>query len=220
MSYRHGISLRGLYGLGADNTEAARQFNVGPGVTDPWLDAAIEVRGIPHEQASRAPLAVKEALESCGASVDAAGWGGGSGMGGEATRGKIYVRWQPERPYNAVTYADVAQRIIASAAEGFPAGAMFIMPRYRIDRVWPYDNIYVYPEGGDIPASACPAARRTTAQDVREAAAEVQRTMAADAESGISEGFGTTAKIAVGVGAGVAGVSLIGFLWWKFGRKR
>jgi len=210
------------YGLGADNTDAARQFMVGPGATDPWLDAAIEVRGIPHEQAGRAPAAIREALESCGADVDEAAWGGGESQGGAATRGKIYIRWQPERPYNAVTYADVAQRIIASAAEGFPAGAMFIMPRYRIDRVWPYDNIYVYPEGGDVPASACAAARRTTAQDVRLAVAEEEgRSLPAEpAEALISIGHGTTVKIAIGVGAGAAGLGLIGLLWWKFGKKR
>ena len=210
------------YGLGADNTDAARQFMVGPGATDPWLDAAIEVRGIPHEQAGRAPAAIREALESCGADVDEAAWGGGESQGGAATRGKIYIRWQPERPYNSVTYADVAQRIIASAAEGFPAGAMFIMSRYRIDRVWPYDNIYVYPEGGDVPASACAAARRTTAQDVRLAVAEEEgRSLPAEpAEALISIGHGTTVKIAIGVGAGAAGLGLIGLLWWKFGKKR
>lgn len=184
MSYRVGsykLGLVGLYGLG--NTEAQRtarrlnseqgvnEITVGPGVFDDWLDAALEVRGIPSSDAGRVPAAVRQVLEDSGADVERVCWGGGSGCGGEATRGKVYVKWKPDREYNAVTYADIARHLFMSAADGFPAGARIIMHRYRIMYGfirWGADarDKYVYPVGGAIPAGAPQAARRTTADQV------------------------------------------------------
>lgn len=139
-------------------------MQVGPGYWDDWIDAAIEPRGIGTAEAGRVPGAIREVLEAAGEQVDTVCWGGGSGCGGESTRGKIYVRWKPGRPFNAVTYADIARNLFASAADQFTAGSQLMMFRYRIPGGWFSSDKYVYPEGGPIPASAPAAAQRTTSQ--------------------------------------------------------
>lgn len=160
MSYRR----TSLAGLGEVNSPEARAFVVEPGWGKAWLDAALTVQGIPTAQAERVPGAVERTLRESGAEVDRVEWGGGAGL--EDIRGKVYARWRPGRPENAVAYADIARHVFAAAAEGFPAGSRIIMSRYRIDRAWPFSDIYVYPEGGPLPASAPEVARRSSAADL------------------------------------------------------
>lgn len=173
MTYQ--IGLFGLIGLGdTDAQREARALNaqqgvndvsVGPGFFDIPLDAALEVSGIPSTEAGRVPDAVRSQLEATGAEVIKVCWGGGSNCGGPATRGKVYVKWKPDRDYNAVTYADIARNLFMNAADGFSAGARIIMRRYRImyASVWaPFrDDKFVYAVGEPIPAGAPQAARRT-----------------------------------------------------------
>lgn len=169
-------------GLGVTAAEAAdaRRRNeqqgvvnvmVGPGFWDDYLDAALTPRGIPSSEAGRVPAVVREVLEANGNEVKKVAWGGGEGL--ESIRGKVYVKWKPSRPYNAVTYADIARRLFMSAADQFPAGAQLIMHRYRIPgallaplRGGSTSDRYVYPEGGAMPASAPEAARRTNVEDL------------------------------------------------------
>jgi hypothetical protein len=181
MSYVDIYVPPGLMGLGADAAEQRaknRQLNetagvsdvmVGPGFWDDFVDAAIAPSGISSVDAARVPAAIREVLEAAGSHVDKVCWGGGEGCGGEGTRGKIYVKWKAGRPYNAVTYADIARNLFASAADQFAAGSRLVMYRYRIPgavlaplRGGFLNDKYVYPEGGPIPASAPETARRTT----------------------------------------------------------
>lgn len=157
-----------LYGLGSAapvNSEEARTTSVETGWFASWLDTALEPIGIPSDQASRVPTAIRAVLESVGSEVDRVVWGGGSGL--ESIRGKVYVRWKPDKEYNAVDYANIARRLFQHAAEGFPAGAQFVMNRYRIDRMWPRDDVYVYPLlSRGLPPSAPEAARATNVTDL------------------------------------------------------
>jgi hypothetical protein len=146
-------------------------MTVSAGVRGWWLDAAITPHGIPSSEASRVPGAIRRALTDSGAEVDQVLWGGGEGY--ESTRGRIYVKWKADKTYNAVDYADIARRIFQAAAEGFPAGAQLVMSRYRILRpigvvttLLGSSNIYVYPVGGALAASAPEVARRSSVVDL------------------------------------------------------
>jgi len=220
----------GLQGLGevtAEQRALNRQRNeesgaasamVGPGYWDDWLDVALTPRGISSADASRVPGAVREVLEASGAEVDKVGWGGGTSFGGPATRGKVYAKWKPGRPYNAVTYADIVRNLFASAADQFAAGSQLVMARYRVLSGGLFsDHRYVYPEGGAIPAGAPAAARRTTVDTppLEEPAADltiIERQMAGD--SALSPG----AWVAIGVGGTVA--LGVGYLWYQGRMKR
>jgi hypothetical protein len=225
----HGL---GMYGLGdTDAQRTARRLNaeqevndvtVGPGFFSDSLDAALEVRGISSADASRVPAAVRAALEASGADVERVCWGGGSGCGGEATRGKVYVKWKPDREYNAVTYADIARNLFMNAADGFAAGSRLIMHRYRIMYGlvrWGSDSRdkYVYPVGGAIPAGAPEAARRTTADAVP------LEEPPADLVINQFEAEMSTVPVAAWVGLGVGGTVLaagIGFYTYYRVKRR
>lgn len=219
MSY----AMMGLGQSGAEQRARNRRMNddgsvrdeqVGPGFWDGWLDAAIEPRGIAGSEAGRVPGAIKEVLEASGAEVDKVCWGGGSGCGGEATRGRIYVRWKPARVYNAVTYADIARNLFASAADQFSAGSKLIMHRYRVEGGLFSSDKYVYPEGGSIPASAPAAAHRTTSEDIEAAPPPEQLTIT---ERQMSGGMRPAGWVAVGIGGTV--VLGLGYLYYR-GRPR
>ena len=207
----------GLYGLGS-NTADVQDAHVGPLVAFPWIDAAIDVRGVSANEAPEVPGAIRAALESGGATVDRAAWGGGDSEGGVSTRGKVYVRWYPDKRYGAVPYADIAQRIVASAAEMFP-GALFILHRYRIDRSWPQDDLFVYPEGSAVSSNAPAAALTVTPRQMALVRGEIDPDPQID-EQAASSGFGTTARVAIAIGGGVAGIGLLAWLWTRFGRRK
>lgn len=196
------------------NTEEVTKTIVEPGSSwtfTPWLDAALTVSGIPSDQAGRVPQAVRAILESVDSDVDRVVWGGGEGL--ESIRGKVYVRWRPDKPYNAVDYANVARRLFMRAAEGFPSGARLIMNRYRIDNPVSSD-LFVYPTAArEIPASAPEAARATTVEDLPAPHREAD-----DAERRVQSGLGTGARIALGVGGGAV-VFALGAWWFYKGRK-
>lgn len=218
MSY----SLRGLGVTAAEQAEARRRneeqgvvnVTVGPGFWDDYLDAALTPRGIPSSEASRVPAVVREVLEANGNEVKKVVWGGGDGL--ESIRGKVYVKWKPSRPYNAVTYADIARRLFMSAADQFPAGAQLVMHRYRIPgallaplRGGSMSDRYVYPEGGSIPASAPEAARRTNVEDL-----PLEPTPPGPSSTPESDFAG---DVAPWILAGVSGVALLGggYLWYR-----
>lgn len=235
MSYahtiRHGLSYFGLGVTPAQSAEARRlneqqgvvDAEVGPGFFDDFLDAALTVQGVPSSEAGRVPAAVREVLEASGARVDRVLWGGGSGL--ESIRGKVYVRWKPSRPHNAVTYADIARRLFMSAADQFPAGARLIMHRYRIPgaplaplRGGFSEDKYVYPEGGAIPASAPEAAHRTTAENVPldpgGISADAERVLSAQAGPGDAQ---TAAYVTIGV---LGGIIALGGGYYLYRRTR
>lgn len=216
----------GLGQLTAEQRATNRQRNeaqgitdimVGPGFWDDYLDAALTPRGISSAAASRVPGAVREVLEAAGSEVDKVCWGGGSGCGGEATRGKIYVKWKPSRPYNAVTYADIAYNLFASAADQFAEGSRLLMYRYRIPgavlaplRGGFLNDKFVYPEGGPIPASAPEAAKRTT---VETPSGEPPPNPTIEREMAGQSALSPAAWLALGVGGTVALGA--GYLWYR-----
>jgi hypothetical protein len=206
-------------GLATDplNSDEVQRTTVEPGSSwtlTPWLDAALSVEGIPHEQSDRVPDAIEQVLRSVGSEVDRVVWGGGDGL--ESIRGKVYVRWRPDKPYNAVDYANIARRLFMRAAEGFPAGARFVMNRYRIDNPISSD-LYVYPtRGREVPPSAPEAARGTTVDDLPPPQREPES--GRTPEDDVQEGLSTGARVAIGVGAGSVAVGL-GAWWWLYGRK-
>jgi hypothetical protein len=236
MTYRiaHGTGLYGLDGLGglgnAEEQARARRLNeesgaadtrVGPGFFNDWLDAALTVRGVSGTAAGRVPGAVREMLEASGAEVDKVCWGGraGGGCGGEATAGKVYIKWKPGRPYNAVTYADIIRRLVALAAEPFAAGSRLILHRYRIMYGWirfgsDSRDKYVYPEGGAIPAGAPEAAHRTPPDAV-----PLEPPPFDIAISEAAMGGDNTASIALLVGGGAAAMALLGGGWWFYSKR-
>ncbi len=149
-----------ITGLGqADlNTPAVRGTTVGNGLTDPWLDADLEVQNVSAADAPRIPREVRQALLDSGASVDSAAWD---------SRGKVHVEWKPNATYNAVDYANIAKRIVAQATwarlggSSFGRSARVIMPRYRINNRLSAAQ-YVYPTSDPIVASAPSIARLPT----------------------------------------------------------
>lgn len=207
--------LAHLTGLGQSaqpmNTEDVINTSVEPGSSwtmTPWLDAAVEVHGLPSSEAPRAPAAIRSVLEDTGAQVDRVVWGGGSEG---ARRGTIYMRWRPDKPYNAVDYANVARRLVARAAEGFSVGTRFVLNRYRIDGF--AGDKYVYPVlSRPLPPSAPQAARGSVAGDLP--APMVQPEGAAAPEEQAGSGIGTTGRVVLGVG-GAALVGGAAWLWWK-----
>jgi len=146
-----------ITGLGqADlNTPAVRGTTVGNGLTDPWLDADLEVQNVSAADAPRIPREVRQALLDSGASVDSAAWD---------SRGKVHISWKPNATYNAVDYANIAKRIVAQATwarlggSSFGRSARVIMPRYRINNRLSAAQ-YVYPTSDPIVASAPSIAR-------------------------------------------------------------
>jgi hypothetical protein len=225
MSYRNPLRRLTYYGLGqlgatAEETARAHRLNqeqgvvgtsVGPGFWDDYIDAALIVRGIPSSAADRVPVAVREVLEGAGSTVDRALWGGGSGL--EDARGKVYVRWKPNAPYNAVTYADIARRMFMRAADQFPSGSRIIMQRYRLPGGWFSSDRFVYPEGGPIPASAPEAARSTNAAD---------SLVLDDLSPWESSMAGSSRGVAIGVGVGAGALLLAGggFLLYRHLKRR
>lgn len=202
-----------------NDRQGLSQVQVGPGYWDDWLDAALEPSGIPGTEASRVPTVVREVLEANGNEVDRVAWGGGQGL--ETIRGKIYVKWKPTRPYNAVTYADIARRIFMSAADQFPAGARLTMHRYRIPAgtlpTWlgGEPDRFVYPEGGPVPASAPAAAQRTTVEDIPPPATDLTPTTEQQASGTIAPAL--IAGLAIGGSVIIGGG---GYLYYRYGRKR
>lgn len=214
------IGYLGSYSLGQVeelNSQEVLNTTVEPGSSwtfTPWLDAALSVAGIPSAEAGRVPAAVRSALEAAGSDVDRAVWGGGEGL--ESVRGKVYVRWRPDKPYNAVDYANVAQRLFMGAASGFPVGARISMNRYRIDNPVSSD-MYVYPvPGRAIPPSAPEMARRTNVDDLPPPVREPES--GETPESQAETGLGTGERVAIGVSAGALALGLGG--WWWFYRRR
>ena len=146
-----------ITGLGqADlNTPSVRGTTVGNGLTDPWLDADLEVQNVSAADAPRIPREVRQALLDSGASVDSAAWD---------SRGKVHISWKPNATYNAVDYANIAKRIVAQATRARLGGSSFgrsarvIMPRYRINNR-PSAAQHVYPTSDPIVASAPSIAR-------------------------------------------------------------
>jgi hypothetical protein len=147
-------------GLGqADlNTPSVRGTMVGNGLTDPWLDADLEVQNVSSVDAPRIPREVRQILLDSGASVESAGWD---------SRGKVHVEWKPNATYNAVDYANIAKRLFAMATWARLGGAPFsrsarvVMPRYRINNRLSAAQ-YVYPTSDPIVASAPSIARLPT----------------------------------------------------------
>jgi hypothetical protein len=137
------------------NTPAVRGTTVGNGLTDPWLDADLEVQNVSAADAPRIPREVRQALLDSGASVDSAAWD---------SRGKVHISWKPNATYNAVDYANIAKRIVAQATwarlggSSFGRSARVIMPRYRINNRLSAAQ-YVYPTSDPIVASAPSIAR-------------------------------------------------------------
>lgn len=235
MSYADTYVPRGLMGFGAVSVEQRarnRQRNqesgvseamVGPGFWDDYIDASLTPQGIASVDASRVPGAVREVLESAGSEVKTVCWGGGSGCGGESTRGKIYVKWKPSRPYNAVTYADIARNLFASAADQFAAGARLVMHRYRIPgallaplRGGYLESKYVYPEAGPIPAGAPEAARRSTV-DTPPLEEPPANLTVIESEMAGESGISPVAWVAIGIGGTIA---LGGGYFWYRGRMK
>jgi hypothetical protein len=149
-----------------------------------------------------------------GSEVDRVVWGGGEGL--ETIGGKIYVRWRPDKPYNAVDYANIAQRLFMGAAEGFPSGSRLSMNRYRVDNVFSSD-LYAYPSRDrEIPPSAPERARATTVDDLPPPVRQPEG--GGSPEDAAQSGLGTGARVAIGVGGGTVVVGL--GAWWYFaGRK-
>lgn len=188
------------------NTDAVRAYMVGPSGTDWYLDAALVPHGIDPAAAVRVPAAVKQVLESTGANVATAKWG--TAAGGDA--GKIYVVWKPDKQYNAVDYANIASRLFKAAAEGLTSGARIVMVRYRVHRVWPMSDLYVYPTGEGIPASAPELAKNTLPGDLPPDAPSNESVFSADRT------LATAVPIAAAVGGGLV---LAGGLWWWLSRR-
>lgn len=211
MTYAIALRPSGRPGLGdipTTNTADVRRYTVGSGLTDPYLDAALEVHGISSDAAPRVPAAVKSVLESTGAKVQAAKWG----TAAEGTAGKVYIEWKPDKTYNAVDYANIAQRLAQAAAEQFTAGSRIVMPRYRIYRIWPLTTLYVYPTGEAVPASAPELAKSTLPGDMPAPSGDA--TLSLEQQAG---GLNTWQVGAIAVG-GVAALG-IGYLWWKHRMK-
>lgn len=183
------------------NTDAVRAYMVGPSSTDWYLDAALVPHGIDAAAAARVPDAVKQVLQSTGASVATARWG--TAARGDA--GKIYVVWKPDKQYNAVDYANIAQRLFKAAAEGLTSGAQIVMVRYRVHRVWPMSDLYVYPTGEGIPASAPELAKNTLPGDLPPDSPSNESVFSADRT------LATAVPVAAAVGGGLV---LVGGLWW------
>lgn len=207
------IGSYSLSGLGQSaeplNAQDVRNTVVEPGWTEPWLDAALVVDGIPHEQAGRVPEAVKAQLEAVGSDVDKAVWGGGEGL--ETIRGKVYVRWKPDKPYNAIDYANVARKLFMLAAGGFPAGSKIIMNRYRIDGV--LSDKYVYPDPSrGIPPSAPEAARATSVDELPPPIRQPEDGVTP--ESAAQSGLGTRGKYVLGIGGGLLALGA-GWYWYR-----
>lgn len=148
------------------NTAEVKSFIVGPGTFDSWLDTALVPVGLSSADAPRAPAAVREILEGTGATVDQVKWGSGD------TAGRIYVRWKPERNWNAVDYANIAYRIFRAAELQFPLGTHIVMQRYRftphgVGIITPVTQVaYAYPVGAPPSDSNVPmAARRTLPEE-------------------------------------------------------
>lgn len=188
------------------NTDAVRAYMVGPSSTDWYLDAALVPHGIDAVAAARVPAAVKQVLESTGANVATAKWG--TAAGGDA--GKIYVVWKPDKQYNAVDYANIASRLFKAAAEGLTSGAQIVMVRYRVHRVWPMSDLYVYPTGEGIPASAPELAKNTLPGDLPPDAPSNESVFSTDRT------LATAVPIAAAVGGGLV---LAGGLWWWLSRR-
>lgn len=138
------------------NTDEVRAATIGSGMTDPWLDTALEVSGISSTESPRVPEEARRLIEESGGRVDYAGW--------ERDR-KVHVRWAPDKTYNAVDYANVARRIFAQVASGFSLGARVSMPRYRINNRLSSAQ-WVYPTSDPIGASAPELARRPLPDDI------------------------------------------------------
>lgn len=156
MSYR--LALSGT--SSSRNTSEVYNLRVQPGTFDPWLDAALIVEGVPADQASRLPAMVRDALLRAGATVDRVEWGSGD------IRGRLYVRWQPSNLRPAVEYANAMTRFFLNHATTGMPGARLIMERYRIDRSWPRDDLFVYPDESDtiVPTPAAPGPAPLPAQ--------------------------------------------------------
>jgi hypothetical protein len=138
------------------NTAEVRSTTVGSGMTDPWLDTALEVRNVSRVESPRVPSEARRLVEETGGRVDYAGW---------ERDGKVHVRWAPDKTYNAVDYANIARRIFAQAGSGFGSGARVIMPRYRINNRLSSAQ-WVYPTEDPIGASAPELARRPIPEDL------------------------------------------------------
>lgn len=207
MTYAVALRPSGRPGLGdipTTNTADVRQYTVGSGLTDPYIDAALEVHGISADAAPRVPAAVKSVLESTGAKVTTSRWG----TAAAGTAGKVYIQWKPDKTYNAVDYANIAQRLVQAAAEQFTAGSRIVMPRYRIYRIWPLATLYVYPTGEPVPASAPELAKSTLPGDMPPPSGDA--TLSLEQQVG---GLNTLQIGAIAVG-GVAALGL-GWWWWK-----
>jgi hypothetical protein len=197
------------------NTSAVQGTSVGPGSSwafAPWLDTALTVHGIPTSEAQRVLSAIRDVLQHTGAEVNQVQWGGGEGL--ETIAGKIYVRWRPDKPYNAVDYANIARALFLRAADGFPAGAQIVMNRYRIHSFVPFQpDLYVYPDVAmGLPPSAPELARGTNAASLPAPVEE---------PSGIEASFATGVPpeaVVAGVGAGAVVLGL--GAWWYWKRRR
>ena len=149
MSYKMALS-----GTSQRNTAEAYNTAVAPGMMEPWLDAALVVQGVSADQAPRLPSVVRNALTSAGAVVDRVEWGSGD------IQGRLYVRWQPTGARQAVEYANAMARFFTNYATQAMPGARLILERYRIDRTWPREDVFVYPDDPQaivpVPPSAPP----------------------------------------------------------------
>jgi hypothetical protein len=191
-----------IAGLGqADaNTSAVREASVSNGLTDPWLDADLEVQNIGIVDAPRVPREVRQALIDSGATVDSAAWD---------ARGKVHVSWKPNATYNAVDYANIVKRVFAQAAWARLGGAPFgvnariVMPRYRINNRLSAAQ-FVYPTAAPLPASAPAIARLPTTSEVTVPPPVVTVTETVLADRSRSWMMGAAAVVAIGlVGAAV-----------------
>lgn len=134
MSYKIALSGDTL------NTSEVWSLQVGPGWSEPWLDAALIVQNVPADRAARLPVVVRDALVQARATVDRVEWGSGS------IAGRLYVRWKPATLRPAVEYANSVKRFFENYAATAMPGAHLILERYRIDRSWPREDLYVYPD--------------------------------------------------------------------------
>lgn len=216
MSYYDSLALAGLgQSIAPLNTPAVQGTSVGPGsswLLAPWLDTALTVHGIPTAEAQRVLSAIRDVLQHTGAEVNRVQWGGGQGL--ETIAGKVYVRWRPDKPYNAVDYANIARALFMRAADGFPAGAQIVMNRFRVDSVIPFaPDLYVYPDvARGLPPSAPELARGTNASTLPPPVEEPS-----GIEGTLVTGLPPEAMV-VGVGAGAVALGL--GAWWYWKRQR
>jgi len=187
------------------NTDEARNWSVGTYVRPghiPWLDAALEVRGITEAQAPRALEAVRAILTQNNSDVDTVRCGSGP------IRGRIYVRWTPRREDNAVNYANqISRAFLAAAQREFSPSSAFIMRRFHVIRLLNWPDVYVYPETDfstvtreTLPSEVVDARGRTVPVE------EVGRD-----QSGSLSPVAQTALIVGGAAAGVLAIGGLGF---------